>query len=176
MLEYRSIGIRDRLAVLRAPLAAAGVLCGLWCLAGRAGAAELKLFDGRRVAALIEAYDGKGALTVYLTSGEQEDIALRDVSAIYFSGRPDHFIRTGDQRFLFTAGGHVCAAIEKLADGNSLELRSQSLGRHVVAFEGGLQHWRERRVDHGGLDAGEVANVGNTLSRAPKVGALGDCF
>jgi len=97
-----------------------------------ASAAEIKLADGQRLAALIEAYDGKGDVGVYLTSGDKKNVALRDVASIFFSGREARFIRTGDQKFLLAAGGQICGAVEELKNGNVLEVNSQSLGRHVV--------------------------------------------
>jgi len=110
--------------------AAALVLCAL---APAAHAVEMKLYDGTRIAALVEAYESKtGQMTVYMTSGEERSLPLRAVAAIYYSGRPDHFVRTGDQAFHFNAGGRICAAIEGLAKGETLTIRSQSLGRHVI--------------------------------------------
>ncbi len=102
-------------------------------LRGAASGVEIKLFDGTRVAALVETYDSKtGMMTVYLTSGEGTAIPLNSIAAIYYSGRPEHFVRTGHQTFYFGAGGHICAAVESLEKGETLTIRSQSLGRHVV--------------------------------------------
>ncbi len=100
----------------------------------QAGAAELKLFDGRREAVLIEGFKD-GNLTVFMSSGEKKTFALREVATIYYSGRPDHFIRTGDQKFIFNAGGHICAAVEKLREGEILDIKSRSLGRHIVPLK-----------------------------------------
>jgi hypothetical protein len=95
-------------------------------------AAEIKLADGQRLAALIESYDSKGDVGIYLTSGDKKTVALRDIASIFFSGREARFIRTGDQKFLFAAGGHICGAVEELKNGNVMQLNSQSLGRHVI--------------------------------------------
>ncbi len=104
-------------------------------LAGAVEAVEMKMYDGKRLAVLIEGWRGDGKLDVYLTSGEKVTVELRDVASIYYSGRPDHFIRTGDQKFIYNAGGYVCAAVEQLEKGNVLKIRSQSLGRHVFPIK-----------------------------------------
>ncbi len=125
-------------AQFRSPSARSSSFCSaalllLVLVSGTAFGVEIKLFDGARIAALVETYDSKtGLMTVYLTSGEGTAIPLRSVAAIYYSGRPDHFVRTGDQTFYFGAGGHICAAVESLEKGETLTIRSQSLGRHVV--------------------------------------------
>ncbi len=95
-------------------------------------AAEIKLFDGQRLAALIEAYDRSGEMTVFLTSGERKRIPLYDITAIHFSGRSEYFIRTGDQACLFNTGGQMCGAVEELQNGDVLVIQSQSLGRHAL--------------------------------------------
>ena len=124
---------RSRSSFLR-PLRFCGVALVLFALVcGPAFGVEIKLFDGARIAALVETYDSKtGLMTVYLTSGEGTAIPLSSIAAIYYSGRPDHFVRTGDQTFYFGAGGHICAAVESLEKGETLTIRSQSLGRHVI--------------------------------------------
>ncbi len=101
----------------------------------RASAVEMKMHDGKRIAVLVEGWKGNGKLDVYLTSGEKQTVELRDVASIYFSGRPGHFIRTGDQKFIFNSGGHICAAVELLEKGETLKIKSQSLGRHVIPLE-----------------------------------------
>lgn len=93
--------------------------------------AEIKLADGQRLAALVESFDSNGNVGLYLTSGDKKIVALRDIASIFFSGRETRFIRTGDQKFLFAAGGQICGAVEDLKNGNILEVNSQSLGRHV---------------------------------------------
>lgn len=110
----------------------AGLVAVAACLVSPATAVELKLADGTRVAALIDSFDGKDSVTIFLTSGEKRTVSLRDISAIYFSGRTEHFIRTGDQKFIFAAGGNICGAVEDLKNGDTMEILSQSLGRHVV--------------------------------------------
>jgi len=105
------------------------------CAAATVEAVEMKMYDGKRLAVLIEGWRGDGKLDVYLTSGEKITVELMDVASIYYSGRPDHFIRTGDQKFIYNAGGHICAAIEQLEKGNVMKIRSQSLGRHVFPIK-----------------------------------------
>jgi len=124
----RGIHMRPMIGTLALVCAALILGCAV------AGAAELKLFDGKREAVLIEGFKD-GTLTVFMSSGEKKSFALRDVATIYYSGRPDHFIRTGDQKFIFNAGGNICAAIEKLREGEILDIKSRSLGRHVVPMK-----------------------------------------
>jgi hypothetical protein len=121
-----------RYASFRASLA---VLIAVAWMSGAAEAVEMKMYDGKRQAVLVEGWKGDGTLDVYLTSGERTTIGLRDIAAIYYSGRPDHFIRTGDQKFIFNAGGHMCGSVEKMEHGDVLTIRSQSLGRHVIPLK-----------------------------------------
>lgn len=109
------------------------VLVFTW--AAGVSAAELKMYDGARLGVLVDGYDGKGNLAVYLTSGEKKPIALRDVSTIYYSGRTPRFIRSGDQRFVFNAGGAVCGGVDRLEKGETLHVLSQSLGRLSIPLK-----------------------------------------
>jgi hypothetical protein len=112
-------------------MAAAAAACSFLAALPAAGG-EIKLHDGTRLAVLVEGYDGQENLQVYLTSGEKKLIPLRDVAAITFSGRPEYFIRTGDQKLLMSAGGHICGKVEGLDNGDTLRVLSQSLGRHSI--------------------------------------------
>ena len=100
-----------------------------------AQAAEVKMADGQRVAALVERYDDAAGVTLCLTSGEREQVPLREIASIFYSGRGDRLVRTGDQKFIFNAGGHICGAVEALKGGGLIEVASQSLGRHVLALK-----------------------------------------
>ena len=91
-------------------------------------AAEIKFYNGQRMTALIEGCTDEGKLIIYKTSGEKALVALTNATSIYFSGRPDYFVRSGDQKLIFNAGGHICAAIDELQNGDVLKVRSQSLG------------------------------------------------
>ncbi|MBM4039039.1 MAG: hypothetical protein FJ290_11055 [Planctomycetes bacterium] len=94
--------------------------------------ADVKMADGQRVAALIEKFDEAAGVTLCLTSGERKQVALREVASIFYSGRSERLVRTGDQKFIFNAGGHICGAVEELKHGATIEIASQSLGRHVL--------------------------------------------
>ncbi len=100
-----------------------------------APAAEVKMADGQRVAALVERYDDAAGVTLCLTSGERKQVPLREVASVFYSGRGDRLVRTGDQRFIFNAGGHICGAVEALKGGALIEVASQSLGRHVLPLK-----------------------------------------
>lgn len=113
----------------------AGLAAALAAPGGPATAAEAKMADGTRVAALVEKYDEAGGLTLCLTSGERRQVALREVATLSYSGRGDRLVRTGDQRFVFGAGGHICGAVEELRGGDTIEVVSQSLGRHVLPLK-----------------------------------------
>lgn len=131
LAQVRAVADRGRPRLFGVCAVALGVLV----LAGAARAVEMKLYDGSRMAVLVEGYEREtGEMTVYMSSGEEKSVRLRSVAAIYYSGRPDHFVRTGDQAFHFTAGGHICAAVENLTKGETLTIRSQSLGRHVISI------------------------------------------
>jgi hypothetical protein len=88
--------------------------------------------DGQRVAALVEKFDETAGVTLCLTSGEREEVPLREIACIFYSGRGDRLVRTGDQRFTFNAGGCICGAVVELKWGATIEVTSQSLGRHVL--------------------------------------------
>jgi len=103
--------------------------------ASLAGAAEVKMADGQRVAALVEALDEAGAVTLCLTSGERKGVPLREIASISYSGRGDRLVRTGDQKLILNAGGHICGAVEDLKRGDTLEIASQSLGHHVLPLK-----------------------------------------
>lgn len=91
-------------------------------------AAEIKFYNGQRMPVLIEGCTDDGKLIVYKTSGDKVLVALTNATSIYFSGRPDYFIRSGDQKIIFNAGGHICAAVDDLRNGDILKVRSQSIG------------------------------------------------
>lgn len=91
-------------------------------------AAEIKFYNGQRMTVLIEGCTDDGKLIIYKTSGDKALVALTNATSIYFSGRPDYFIRSGDQKIIFNAGGHICAAVDELRNGDILKVRSQSLG------------------------------------------------
>ena len=82
----------------RLGLAGSLVATVLAVFGGPARAAEAKMADGQRVAALVEKYDEAGGLTICLTSGERKQVALRDVESIasYLvsegSGRADQIV------------------------------------------------------------------------------------
>jgi len=75
----------------------------------RAEAVEMKMHNGVRFSVLVEGFDpATGKVTVYLANGDQQAVLLRSIATIYYSGRSDRFVRTGEQSFIFNAGGHMC--------------------------------------------------------------------
>ncbi len=115
----------------------ARTLCTLLLLASAlcAGAAEFKMYDGKRFGGLVEKMNKDGSITVQLFSGETRNIPLPSISSIYFSGRSHRFIESGQQKFIFCGGGWICGIPTRLEKGEILHISSPSLGKVVVPLE-----------------------------------------
>lgn len=106
---------------------AAAALALAAALAAAARADELLLHDGTWMTAMVDGVTGDGRLQLRLSSGEEQQVALEDVVAIYMKGRDPRSVRSGMQEFRLVTGDRLRGQILRMK-GDDLVVHSHAAG------------------------------------------------